>query len=310
MLRRPRKGWPILVTTSAILTALTSPYEVLDAEAMRALTGIPYYRQGLFTPGAAMVQPAMFIRSVADGAVTSGLQLYEQSPVTSLEQVGDGWLARTPTGSVSTQCVVLATNGHAESFGFFERRLMHVFTYASMSRELTAEEVKQLGGQRAWGILPADPMGSTVRRVAGTGGDRIVIRNRFTYDPSMVVGDDRLEKMGRTHDRSFAARFSMLSGVDVQYRWGGRLCLSRNGVPAFGEVEKNLYAACCQNGLGTTKGTLAGMLAAELATQSNNPMIVDMLAFDQPQRLPPEPIAWLGANAVMRWKERKAGAEF
>ena len=210
---------------------------------------------------------------------------------------------------VSAPCVILAVNGHAESFGFFQRRLMHVFTYASMTRELTAEETKRLGGQSTWGILPADPMGTTVRRISGTGSDRIVIRNRFSYDPSMVVGDDRLDRVAINHDRSFAARFPMLDGVEMQCRWGGRLCLSRNGVPAFGEIEKNLYAACCQNGLGTTKGTLAGMLAAELATKSNSPMIEDMLAFDRPERLPPDPLAWLGANAVMRWKERKAGGE-
>ncbi|MEM8948005.1 MAG: FAD-binding oxidoreductase [Pseudomonadota bacterium] len=292
------------------LESLNEPHEVLDLKAMRALTGISYYRQGLFTPGAAMVQPAMFVRAIAEGAIASGLQLYENSPVVALERVGEDWSVLTPKGAVSTPCVVLAVNGHAESFGFFKRRLMHVFTYASMSRELTAEETRQLGGQSAWGILPADPMGSTVRRITGAGGDRIVIRNRFTYDPSMIVGNDRLERMARAHDRSFAARFPMFGGVEMQYRWGGRLCLSRNGVPAFGEIEKNLFAACCQNGLGTTKGTLAGMLAAELATRSNNPMIEDMLAFDQPQRLPPEPLAWLGANAVMRWKERKAGAEF
>lgn len=279
--------------------------EALDAKAMRDLTGTSFYRQGLFTPGTAMVQPALFVRSVADGAVRAGLELYEKNPVTTLSRIGEDWCAATPNGAVTAPGVILAVNGHAESFGFFERRLMHVFTYASMTRPLTADEKARLGGQPAWGILPADPMGSTVRRIA----DRIVIRSRFTYDPSLVVGDDRLDKMGRTHDRSFAARFPMLDGVEMQYRWGGRLCLSRNGVPAFGEVEKNLYAACCQNGLGTTKGTLAGILAAELATRSNNPMIAEMLAFDQPKRLPPEPLAWLGANAVMRWKERRAGRE-
>lgn len=291
------------------LDALGESSEPLDAKAMRALTGTTFYRQGLFTPGAAIVQPAMFIRSVADGAVTSGLELYEQSPVTSLERSGQDWRAITPTGSVSTHRVVLAVNGHAESFGFFERRLMHVFTYASMTRELTPEETRRLGGEPRWGVLPADPMGSTVRRISGTGGNRIVIRNRFTYDPSLEIGDRRIERVAKDHDKSFAARFPMLDGVDMQYRWGGRLCLSRNGVPAFGEVEENLFAACCQNGLGTAKGTLAGMLAAELAARTNNPMIAEMQAFDQPERLPPEPIAWLGANAVMRWKERKAGIE-
>ena len=287
------------------LEGLGESYEILDAQAMRDFTGIPYYQRGLFTPGAAMVQPAMFVRAGAAGC--DGL--YELSPVTALSRIGNDWCATTPQGAVTAPQVILAVNGHAESFGFFRRRLMHVFTYASMSRELTAEETNRLGGQPSWGILPADPMGTTVRRISGTGGDRIVVRNRFTYDPSLVVSDDRVENIGWSHDKSFVARFPMLDGVEMQYRWGGRLCLSRNGVPAFGEIEENLYAACCQNGLGTTKGTLAGMLAAELAAKSNNPMIEDLLAFDHPERLPPEPLAWLGANAVMRWKERKAGAE-
>ena len=303
------KGARHLDDYTSHLDQLGEACEPLDDEAMRQLTGTSFYRQGLHTPGAAMVQPALFVRAVADGAVASGLALYERSPVTALEKVGQGWRAVTPSGSVTAARVVLAVNGHAESFGFFERRLMHVFTYASMTRALTAEEVERLGGSPRWGVLPADPMGSTVRRISGTGGDRIVIRNRFTYDPSLEIDDHRIERVARDHDRSFAARFPMLEGMAMHYRWGGRLCLSRNGVPAFGEVERNLFAACCQNGLGTTKGTLAGMLAAELAAGHDNSMIAEWQAFDHPGRLPPEPLAWLGANAVMRWKERRAGLE-
>jgi glycine/D-amino acid oxidase-like deaminating enzyme len=95
----------------------------------------------------------------------------------------------------------------------------------------------------------------------------------------------------------------------MAYRWGGRLCLSWNGVPAFGEVERGIFSACCQNGLGTAKGTLSGMAAAELATRSNARLARDLLASDAPKTLPPEPIAWLGANATMRWREFKAGRE-
>lgn len=288
---------------------LNEPFERLDAAVMRALTGTTFYREGVFTPGTAMVQPAMFIRRMAEAAIAAGLDLYEQSPVTALERVGQDWCATTPGGRVTAPRVILAVNGHAESFGFFERRLMPVFTYASMTRALDADEIGRLGGEPRFGILPADPMGSTVRRVSGTGGDRIVIRSRFTYAPSMVVSDDRLEKMAISHERSFSARFPMLDGVEMQYRWGGRLCLSRNGVPAFGEVEDNLFAACCQNGLGTTKGTLSGMLVAELACAIDNPMIADMQAFEPPNRLPPGPFAKLGANALIKWKEHKAGKE-
>lgn len=60
--------------------------------------------------------------------------------------------------------------------------------------------------------------------------------------------------------------------------------------PAFGEIEEGIFSACCQNGLGTAKGTLAGIAAAELATRSNSPVVDDMLAAPMPQRLPPEPL--------------------
>ena len=290
------------------LAAMDEPYEVLDAKAMQDLTGIDFYRTGVFTPGAAMVQPAMFMRAIATG-LSGKADLFEQSPVTALGRQDSDWCAETPKGSVNAPRVILAVNGHAESFGFFKRRLMHVFTYASMTRELTAEEVTELGGKPRWGVLPADPMGTTVRRISGTGGDRIVVRNRFTYDPGMEVSDARLRAVVLDHDKSFRARFPMLPDVTMDYRWGGRLCLSWNGVPAFGEIEEGLFSACCQNGLGTSKGTLAGMLAAELATQSNSPLVAKMLACDTPKRLPPEPIAWLGANVRMRWGEWTAGQE-
>ena len=140
---------------------------------MRRLTGTGFYQGGLFTPGAGLAQPALFIRSMAE-ALSRTLDLFERSPVTALTRSGGDWLAETPNGAVTAPRIILAVNGHAESFGFFRRRLLHVFTYASMTRALTADEVKRLGGEPRWGLLPADPMGSTVRRISDTGGDRIV----------------------------------------------------------------------------------------------------------------------------------------
>ncbi len=303
------KGLHHNATYAGHLSRLEEPHEMLDIAQMKDLTGIDYYKGGLFTPGAAMIQPAMFVRGVADGLASNRVTIFENSPVTNLSRPNGSWTATTPKATVSAPKAILAVNGHAQSFGFFERRLMHVFTYASMTRRLTDDEVKRLGGRPAWGCTPADPLGTTVRRISGTGGDRIVIRNRFSYDPVMEVSDARVTSVARDHDRSFAERFPMLAGVDMEYRWGGRLCLSRNNVPAFGEVEDGLYAACCQNGLGTAKGTLAGMLAAELATGQTSERLSGMLAEPEPQKLPPEPLAWIGANAVIKWGEFKAGRE-
>ncbi len=290
------------------LASLGEPYELLDAQAMRALTGSDYYLGGLRTPGAAIIQPAMFVRGVAEGLAPQ-LDIYENSPVTALTRDGPDWRAETPEGAVTAPRVILGVNGHAESFGFFKRRLMHVHLYASMTRALTRDEVKRLGGAARWGLTPADPMGTTARRISGTGGDRIVVRNRVTYDPSMEISEGRIGAMGRSHDASFAARFPMLAGVGMEYRWAGRLCLSWNGVAAFGEVADGVFAACCQNGLGVARGTAAGMLAAELAAQGNNPLVAEMLAQDAPSPLPPEPLASIGAAVTLRWKEWRAGRE-
>ena len=287
------------------LGVLGERHERLDGADMKHLTGTDYYRAGLLTPGTAILQPAAFVRGVAGGIVAEGVELYEQSPVTKLD-LGPDHVAHTPKGRVTAPRVILGVNGHAQSFGFYRRRLMHVFTYASMTRELTADEVRRLGGEPEWHITPADPMGTSVRRIRE---NRIVVRSRFTYDPSMEVNGRRIEHVGREHDAAFAARFPMLPGVSMEYRWGGRLCLSRNGVPAFGEVERGVYAAVCQNGLGTTKGTLAGVAAAELATQTPSWRVDAMLGYEQPQKLPPEPFMYVGANSYLRWLQFRARGE-
>lgn len=287
------------------LDTLGEGYERLDAGDMKKLTGIDYYCGGLLTPGTAILQPAAFVRGVAEGLTAEGVEIHEQSPVTRID-VGPDHVAHTPKGRVTAPKMILGVNGHAESFGYYRRRLMHVFTYASMTRELTTDEVARLGGEREWHFTPADPMGTSVRRIRE---NRIIVRNRFTYDPSMEVSDRRITHVGREHDEAFAARFPMLHDVAMEYRWGGRLCLSRNGVPAFGEIEDGVYSAVCQNGLGTAKGTLAGMAAAELATRTESWRVEAMLGYDKPVGLPPEPFMYVGANAYLRWLHRRARGE-
>jgi glycine/D-amino acid oxidase-like deaminating enzyme len=289
------------------LKARGEPHELLEARAMKEICGTSFYHQGLWSPGGAVLQPAAFVRGLAAG-LRGKIDLYENTPALRLARQGQDWLVGTPKGRISAPRVILAVNGHVESFGFFKRRLMHVFAYASMTRPLSDDEIKRLGGSRRWGVVPADPMGSTVRRISGEGGDRIVVRSRYTYDPTMDLSKGRMRGASHKHDRVFAERFPMLRNVSMQYRWAGRLCLSRNRSPAFGEVEEGVFSACCDNGLGLSKGTFAGMAAAEMAAGENSPLLAEMLSFQLPSRLPPEPLSYIGANAVLRWGEWRAGA--
>jgi glycine/D-amino acid oxidase-like deaminating enzyme len=135
------------------------------------------------------------------------------------------------------------------------------------------------------------------------------MRNKFHFNSTMEASDSDIQRTVRNHDRSFQRRFPMLKNLEMEYRWGGRLCLSWNGVPVFGEIEDGLFAACCQNGVGVSKGTLSGILAAEYASGFQNSYIEDYLNEEQPTRLPPEPIATMGATAYLNWQEWRAGLE-
>ena len=292
------------------LHALREPCRLLNAAEMKSLTGIEYYQGGLWTPGTAIIQPAMYIRGIADGLVKAGCRLFEQSPVIKLENQRECWRVSTESGSVTAAKVILAVNGFVESFGFYQRRLMHINLYASMTRELSEQEVNELGGESVWAFTPSDPLGSTVRRISGTGGHRLIIRNRCTYDPDLKLPSDRLDHISADHDRAFYDRFPMLKQVPMEYRWSGRLCLSRNNVWAVGEPGKNLFSACCQNGLGTTKGTIAGIVAAEMACGSRSESLLPGFTCETlPQKLLPEPIMSLGARNYLKYKEWRAGRE-
>ncbi len=71
------------------------------------------------------------------------------------------------------------------------------------------------------------------------------------------------------------------------------------GVSVFGEIEKGLFSACCQNGLGASKWTLARILAAEYSCGHENPYIEDQLNGVQPTRLPLEPFAVIESTVYL-----------
>lgn len=291
------------------LKSAAEPHTFLDAAEMRDITGSEYYLGGLYTPGAVLIQPADYIRGLAAG-LASKIDIYERSPVTALKREGGNWIATSSRGTVTAPKVILGVNGHIDDFGHFRGRLMHIFAYASMTAPFDANGLGAgLSGRDRWALLPADAMGATVRKITSGEQSRIAIRTKYTYETSVAVSEKRIAKMADEHRSSLDARFPGLRGIPFEHSWAGRLCLSRNHVPAFGEVEENLYSACCENGLGTVKSTLAGMMAAELATGQKSERLRKYLDQPTPSRLPPEPFAWLGINSVIRWQELRAGRE-
>ena len=292
------------------LDSLGEASERFDDKQMQEITGSPHYRSGLYTSGTVVLQPAGFVRGMADGLRRHGVQVFEHSPASGFSREGSGWLVSTPEGRLRAGKIILTVNGHLESFGIARGQLMQLFLFATMTRELDKQDLARLGGQSRWGVTPSDPMGTTIRRIdTGQGGNRIVTRTCAALRSGMSATPSDLLRATKVMRRKFDSRFPQLSGMAMQYSWAGHLCLTMNGVSVMREIDKGVYAGCVQNGLGTARGTLTGIGAADLACDIHSDITSYFTSQSSPTILPHRMVRDVAANAVLRWKEWKARAE-
>ena len=298
------RGIAVLDAYRRGLDKLGQPYEVIEGRDLPDHIGTHFYRKGLFTPGTALLQPSALVKGLAD-SLPSNVSLYENTPITDVEY-GDKVVLRHANGSITANKLVLTTNAFGMSFGFLKGRMLPVFTYGSITRPLTEEEQARLGGKPYWGVIPADPFGTTMRR---TVDNRLLIRNSFSYNPDGRSNRKYLERFVERHRASFARRFPMLPGVNFEYTWGGALALSRNHMGFFGKLAPNVVGALCCNGLGVTRGTVTGKLLADWLAGDKNELIEFLLNAPGPCANPPQPLVSLGLNANLMWGQLRAGKE-
>src|SRR5207249_4402900 len=141
-----------------------------------------HYRAAARTPGAVMVQPAALVRGLA-ATLPANVEVFEDSPVHAVRGAAKFTLD-AGDGTVVADRLFLATNGFTPSLGFLRRRVVPMFTFASLTRVLTESEQRMLGGDSEWGLVPEERMGSTVRR---TRDQRILIRNTVHYTAEMEI---------------------------------------------------------------------------------------------------------------------------
>jgi len=234
----------IVQQEAAHLAEIGEPFEMMDAKTLFEMTGSHYYYSGLYTPGSIMLQPAGFIRGLAVGLMRDGVSIFENSPVSGFEREGSGWAVVTPKGRVSTGKVILAVNGHLESFGLAKSRLIQMFLFGAMTEEMSADDVSMLGGEERWSISPADSMGTTVRRInAGQGGNRLFLQTSTALRSDLISRRSDLARADALIRKKFEDRFPRLADLKLEHCWANHLCLSRNGDAIMQELDEGVFAA-------------------------------------------------------------------
>ena len=135
-----------------------------------------------------------------------------------------------------------------------------------------------------------------------TNDHRILIRQDIRVAMGQKFSPHRTAEIAHQHKRLFDERFPTLPKVTMENSWVGYICMSRNGAPMFGKIGSNVWIAACQNGIGVTKGTIGGLLAADMACNQDNPLIADMQSLGEPTSLPPRPLVEIGARTTIGWE--------
>jgi len=306
------RGAQLLKEFSENLAMLDAPFKHLSADAMKEITGTGFYIAGLHTPGTVQIQPAALVSGLAK-TMPPNVKVYENTPVTEVQFSTDSNTAHRlicHTGdervSLQSRVVLLANNSFGTTFGFYPDHVMPFPTYASMTRKLKPAELDTLGGESAWGIIPADPFGTTVRRLSS---GHILVRNIYAYSPQHNPTEKHRLWARNFHLKSFASRFPMLKDVELEYSWGGSLCLSDNGNPIFGQVAPAVYASLCHNGVGIARGSICGKLLADDVAGKQSQLLDIMRSAGRPNKTWPRWMLRVGAPISLANRRRRAGGE-
>ena len=224
----------------------------------------PRYRAGVFDPLGGHLQPLKYCRGLARAASDLGVQIHEQSTVTSIDAGANGAMTRlrTATGSVRATHVLLAGNVTLGSLApALARRIMPVGTYIVASQALDPALAHSLIPSRA-AVCDTNFVLDYFRLSAD---HRLLFGGRVSY--SRATPPNLAQSMRARMVRAFP----QLRGMAIDFCWGGFVDISMNRAPDFGRLADvggppsagNIYYLQGFSGHGLALTGLAGRLVAE-----------------------------------------------
>ena len=227
---------------------------VVTGDELTAMSGTRAYASGVITPKGGAVQPRSLTLGLAAVAKGRGAVIHGQSAVTDLTRVDSKWVARTAGGSVTSDWVIVATNGYSD-------RLIP---------KLAPSIIPLTPIQIATAPLPPEvidsilPQGHTI-----SDSRRVIMYARREPDNRMVYGGcGHLKRDGQIGGFDWLQRdaervFPQLRGVTWSHRWGGRIALTEDHLPHLHEPKPGLLVGLGYNGRGVAMAHVMGRVLAE-----------------------------------------------
>ena len=231
-----------------------APVEWLDGPAAAAATGTEAYRGASLDRRGGSVNPLGYARGLAEAAIRAGATVASGAPVTRLAPAGSGWTLTTPTGTVTADHVVLATNGYTD--GLWPRlkaTVAPVFSAIAATAPLPPEI--------AAAILPARPVLYEIS--ARYAYYRLDADGRFLMGGRSVLRDSADPSDYRGLVAHALELFPALRAAEWRQVWNGRVAVTADHLPHLHEPAPTLHIGLGYNGRGVAMATAMGRILAD-----------------------------------------------
>ncbi|AMG73205.1 NAD(P)/FAD-dependent oxidoreductase [Sphingopyxis granuli] len=232
--------------------------DFVEGAEVRRLFGADRYCGALRFGDGGSLNPLAYVRGLARAAEREGARLFANSPVAALERTTDGWLCRTPGGTVRADRVVLAANGGNGALHPAMRRTtlpLHVFQFASAP----------LDDAQRRAILPEG--GAFTDKVPYLFTARLDGQGHLVsaFPASFLIRSDAA--LYREARRRLAQHFAAMPDPQIDFLWRGLAWVNTSFLPEVYDLGEGAIAIQACNGRGiATNSVLGAEVAAMLAT--------------------------------------------
>jgi glycine/D-amino acid oxidase-like deaminating enzyme len=265
--------------------------DFLDRTATDRALGTPQYDASWIDRRGGAVQPLAYARELARVALAAGATIHGQTRATGIARNARGWTVSAENGaSVQADKVLVCTNGYT---GDLVPRLRQTIIAPNSFQVATAP----LSDNLRRSILPEGQVTSDTRklllyfRLDHTG--RFIMGGRGPFREPSGSGDwAHLERV-------LVKMFPQLQGTPIEYRWCGRVALTRDFVPHLHEPEPGLVVdiGCMGRGI-ALQSALGARLARYLATGQRSVLPFPMTAI---KPLPLHAVHRAYVAAIIAW---------
>ncbi|MCU1386267.1 MAG: dependent oxidoreductase [Acidobacteria bacterium] len=252
------------------------PVRVVPRPDQRTEIGSDAYHGVLVDDRSGALNPAEYVRGLADAAIRAGATITTGVGVTRIQRQPAGWRIQTTAGELDARDVLLAGNGYTDAASpALQRRFVPIGSYIIATEPLDADV--------AAALLP--------RRRMAFDSKHFLYYFRVTADRRLLFGGraefgrpdpDTTRRAAAILRQGMTTIFPELRETRIDYAWSGNVAFTRDQMPRAGRLGGQYYAGgYCGHGI-----AMATYLGEQIARRIAGEPIDDPLFDDQFPAIP------------------------